>query len=45
MVWNLIWLESPYLLEHDKLVLCIIPLVDFDLIPERADKYQVTIGS
>lgn len=31
-----------YLLEHDKLILCIIPLVDLMLIPETAHRYQIT---
>ncbi len=29
-----------YLLEHDKLILCIVPPVDLTLIPETAHKYQ-----
>lgn len=31
-----------YLLEHDKLILCIIPLVNLLLIPETKPRYRIT---
>lgn len=33
---------TSYLLQHDKLILCIIPLADLLLIPEMAHRCQST---